>query len=96
MLMNLAGRPPKPDESQTWTLADAKAHLSEVVERAQAEPQMITKNGKPSVVVVSVEEWARRTTRKGALAEFLLNSPPRGTDIDVEGGQRDEPRDIPL
>jgi prevent-host-death family protein len=84
----------KADDS-TWTLAVAKARLSEVVDHAQHEPQTITKNGKPSVVVVSVEEWARKTVRKGTLAEFLLSSPLRGADIDLER-QRDEPRDLPL
>jgi prevent-host-death family protein len=57
-----------------WSVAEAKARLSEVIDRAQGEPQVITRNGKPSAIVVSVEEWARKTTRKGTLAEFLLNS----------------------
>jgi prevent-host-death family protein len=78
-----------------WTVAGAKARLSEVIERAQSSPQTITKNGKPSVVVVSAEEWQRKTARKGTLAEFLLDSPLRGADLDLER-QRDEPRDLPL
>lgn len=78
-----------------WTVADAKARLSEVIERAQGEPQTITRNGKPSVVVVSIEEWARKTTRKGTLAAFLLNSPLRGAELDLER-LRDEPRDLAL
>lgn len=78
-----------------WTVAVAKARLSEVIERAQSSPQTITKNGRPSVVVVSAEEWLRKTSRKGTLAEFLLDSPLRGADLDLER-QRDEPRDLPL
>ena len=77
----------------TWTLAGAKARFSEVVDRAQAGPQIITRNGKPSAVVVSAEEWARKTARKGTLAEFLLASPLRGSDLDLER-LRDSPRDI--
>jgi prevent-host-death family protein len=64
-----------------WTVAGAKARLSEVVERAQYAPQTITRNGKPSVVVVSAEEWQRKTARKGTLAEFLLDSPLRSADL---------------
>lgn len=79
-------------EASSWTLARAKARLSEVVERAQSEPQTITRNGKPSVMIVSVEEWARKTSRKGTLADFLLNSPLRGVEIDVER-TTDAPRD---
>jgi prevent-host-death family protein len=79
----------------SWTVAGAKARLSEVMERAQSSPQTITRNGKPSVVVVSAEEWQRKTVRKGTLAEFLLESPLRGADLDLER-QRDRPRDLPL
>jgi prevent-host-death family protein len=66
-----------------------------VIDRAEGEPQVITCNGKASVVVVSVEEWARKTARKGTLAEFLLKSPLRGAELDIER-QRDEPRDLEL
>jgi len=76
-------------------LQGAKARLSEVIERAQGGPQTITRNGKPSVVVVSTDEWTRKTARKGTLAEFLLASPLRGSDLAVER-ERDEPRDIDL
>lgn len=72
----------------------AKARLSEVVDRAQAGPQIITRNGKPSAVIVSAEEWARKTVRKGTLAEFLLASPLRA-DLELER-QRDAPRDVAL
>ncbi|WP_187969744.1 type II toxin-antitoxin system Phd/YefM family antitoxin [Aquibium microcysteis] len=72
-----------------WTLANAKARLSEVVDRAQDVPQMVTRNGRPAVVIVSAEEWKRKTDRKGNLAEFLLASPLRGLDLDVE--RVDEP-----
>ncbi|MER8556609.1 type II toxin-antitoxin system prevent-host-death family antitoxin [Mesorhizobium sp. M0983] len=67
----------------------------EVIERAQAAPQTITRNRRPSLVVVSAEEWQRKTVRKGTLEEFLLESPLRGAELDLER-QRDEPRDLPL
>ncbi|AZO60251.1 MAG: type II toxin-antitoxin system Phd/YefM family antitoxin [Mesorhizobium sp.] len=86
---------PGPKEDTSWTVAGAKARLSEVIDRAQSSPQTITRNGKPSVVVVSAEEWRRKTARKGTLAEFLLESPLRGADLDLER-QPDEPRDQPL
>lgn len=79
----------------TWTLARAKARFSEVVDRAQAGPQTITRNGKPSAVIVSAEEWARKTVRNGSLAEFLLASPLHGADLDLER-QHDTARDPAL
>jgi len=94
--MAVSKRTPSPSlESATWTLAGAKARLSEVVERAQSGPQMITRKGKPSAVVVSAEEWARKTARRGTLAEFLLASPLREAELDLER-QRDFPRDFAL
>jgi prevent-host-death family protein len=92
-MTNANKTPPSP--GGTWTLAGAKARLSEVVDRAQAGPQTITRNGKPSAVIVSAEEWARKTARKGTLAEFLLASPLRGADLELER-QRDTPRDVTL
>ena len=86
---------PSAHDEKSWTVAGAKAKLSEVIERAQSAPQTITRNGKPSVVVVSAEEWQRKTARKGSLAAFLMDSPLRGSDLDLER-QHDEPRDFSL
>ena len=44
---------------------------------------------------MSAQEWARKTQRKGSLAEFLLASPLRGADLDLER-IRDQPRDLDL
>ena len=46
-------------------------------------------------MIVSAEEWARKTARKGTLAEFLLASPLRGADLELER-QHDTPRDAAL
>jgi len=81
------------DDLDVWTLAAAKARLSEVLERAQEGPQMVTRNGKPAAVIVSAEEWKRKTERRGNLAEFLLASPLRGQDLDFERLD-DQPRDL--
>lgn len=78
--------------TDTWTLANAKARLSEVIDRAQAGPQIITRHGRANAVIVSAEEWARKTARKGTLAEFLLSSPLHGADLELER-VRDVPRD---
>lgn len=91
----MADRNAAPDSlptDDTWTLANAKARLSEVIDRAQTGPQVITRHGKPIAVVVSAGEWARKAARKGTLAEFLLASPLRGADLELER-VHDAPRD---
>ena len=62
-----------------WTVAEAKAKFSQVIEQARTGPQTITRNGRPAAVVVSVEEWERRSSRTGTLVDFLAASPLRGS-----------------
>ncbi len=79
-----------------WTVAEAKAKFSEVIEKARLTgPQTITRNGRRAAVLVSAEEWDRRTARKGTLVEFLNNSPLRGSGLKIERS-KDGPRDIEL
>jgi prevent-host-death family protein len=82
--------------AKSWTLADAKAHLSEIVESALTQgPQTITRRGRKAVVVVAAEEWERKAGRKGTLAEFFAASPLRDSGIDLDRVQ-DGPRDLDL
>jgi len=79
-----------------WTVVDAKAHLSQVIDEALSRgPQQITRNGRPAVVVVSMEEWERKARRKGNLAEFFAASPLRDSGLEVERA-KDDPREIDL
>ena len=81
------------EKATVWSIAQAKARFSEVVDRAREQgPQAITKNGHPAVVVVSIEEWTRKTRRKGTLADFFAASPLRGSGLETErarGGTRE-------
>jgi prevent-host-death family protein len=67
---------------ETWTVAEAKAKFSEVIDKARnSGPQAITRHGRTSVIVVSAEEWERKTHRQGNLAEFFAESPLRGSRL---------------
>lgn len=80
----------------SWAVAAAKARFSEVIDRALSDgPQTITRNGRKAVVVVSAEEWERKTKRAGNLAEFFAASPLRGSGIAIERTD-DGPRDLEL
>ncbi len=69
----------------TWSVADAKASLSELLEQATSSgPQTITRRAEPIAVVVSVEEWKRKSRRKGNLAEFFATSPLRNSGLELE------------
>lgn len=67
-----------------WTVWQAKAEFSEIIERAMSEgPQTITRKGRTAAVVVGAEEWQRKTKRAGNLAEFFAGPPLRR--IEPEG-----------
>ena len=77
-----------PENPGVWSVAQAKARFSEVIDRALDQgPQAITRNGRAAVVVVSAGEWARKTGRKGTLADFFAASPLRGSGIEIERAQ---------
>lgn len=79
-----------------WTVAEAKAKLSEVIERARSgDPQTITRNGRTAVVVVDAQEWERRTRRTGNLAEFFAASPLRKSGLKVKRS-KERPRKVAL
>ncbi|MCP4563204.1 MAG: type II toxin-antitoxin system Phd/YefM family antitoxin [Bosea sp.] len=69
----------------SWSVANAKAHFSELIDKAKSEgPQTVTRNGKPAAVLVSVEEWEKKTAPKGTLVEFFQNSPLYDSGIEIE------------
>jgi prevent-host-death family protein len=69
-------------DTATWTVAQAKAKLSEVIENACTHgPQVITRNGRRTAVVVGAEEWERKMQRSGSLADFFKASPLRGSGL---------------
>jgi prevent-host-death family protein len=73
----------------TWTVAEAKAKFSELIEQARTRgPQTITRYGRAAAVVVSATEWERKLKRKGNLAEFFAASPLRASGLRLK---RSEP-----
>jgi len=68
-----------------WTVAQAKAKFSEVIQKAASEgPQTITRNGRRTAVLVAANEWDRKTRPKGTLADFFAASPLRASGINIE------------
>ncbi len=71
----------------SWPLQDAKARLSEVVNKAKRDgPQIITRHGVEEVAVVPIEQWKLMNRPAGmtllealqAGPQFELDIPPRG------------------
>ncbi len=69
----------------TWQLQEAKNKFSKLVEKAQHEgPQFVTKHGKESVVVLSVEEYRKIVKPRSNLFQFIQTSPLSKTLINIE------------
>ena len=79
---------------RVWTVAQAKARLSEVLRLAEEEgPQHI--GVRRSFVVVPAGEWyAARSPRK-PMGQWLVENLPRGANLDV-AGTRAPGREIPF
>jgi prevent-host-death family protein len=49
---------PHPDTANdTWTVAEAKARFSALLEQAAARPQTVTRHGRVAAVIVAPDEW---------------------------------------
>ena len=79
-----------------WPLQDAKNRFSEVVQKAHLEgPQLVTRHGKESAVVISIEDFRSLTASDENLVEFFRKSPLSGAGIDLTR-DRDPGRDVDL
>lgn len=69
----------------TWQLQTAKARFSEVIQRTMNEgAQLVTLHGKPSVILISVEEYQQLTQPKKSLISLIQDSPLRGLELDIQ------------
>ena len=68
--------------SKTWTVAEAKARLSEILRLASEEgPQRI--GTKTPYVVVPEEEWLKRAEPRIPLGRWLVENMPRIDDLEL-------------
>lgn len=66
----------------SWSVQDAKARFSELLEASvRSGPQIVTKRGIETAVLVPIDEWRRVQHRvKPTLKELLLAAEPRFED----------------
>ncbi|HEY1683828.1 MAG TPA: type II toxin-antitoxin system Phd/YefM family antitoxin [Tepidisphaeraceae bacterium] len=78
-----------------WQLQEAKSRFSEVIELAlEKGPQIITRRGQETAVLISAEEFRRLQSLRKPLGQFLLHSPLRGSNLDLRR-VKDQPRKGP-
>ncbi len=80
----------------SWAVQDAKARFSEFLEACLDDgPQIVTKRGTETAVLVSIAEWRRMThSAKPSLKELLLSDEAR-TDFLVPTRGKARRRGLP-
>jgi prevent-host-death family protein len=76
---------------KTLQLQEAKQQFSAVAEKAAGgQPQVVTKHGKPFVVILSVADWKKSQPRRRTLVETLRSCP-----VDLNGLELSRSHDLP-
>ena len=79
---------------RVWTVADAKARLSEVLRLAESEgPQRI--GTRRPCVVVPERVWEARVPSRPPLGRWLVENIPRGANLEIPA-RRESRRTVPF
>ncbi len=80
---------------RVWTVAEAKARLSEILRLAEEEgPQRI--GARKPFVVVPAAVWDEKTEPRMPLGKWLVENMPRGTNLEIPERSRESHREIPF
>lgn len=79
-----------------WQLQEAKNKFSNLVDKARHDgPQIVTRHGRESVVVLAIEDYRKLGRPKSDLLSFFKSSPLYGLDIDL-ARDKSSSRDVEL
>ena len=79
---------------RVWTVAEAKARLSEILRLAESEGPQRIGTRKPFVVVPD-DVWRAQTQPRKSLGQWLIENTPRGTDLEIPS-RRESGREAPF
>ena len=83
-----------PKFQRTWTVAEAKARLSEILRLSETEgPQRI--GARKSFIVVPAHVWEEKEPQRPPMGKWLVENMPRGTNLEVPA-DRGSDREIPF
>lgn len=80
-----------------WQLQEAKNKFSQVVDEALAHgPQVVTRHGVETVVIISYDEFRKRRVSQQTLSQFFRESPLADSEINLERDNSMSREDINL
>lgn len=79
---------------KTVSTFDAKNKLSSLIAKAvEGEPQLITKNGVETAVLISYHDYLKLTSKNESFVDFLLSSPLKDSEIDLSRSKATDSRE---
>ena len=70
-----------------WQLQEAKAKLTQLINKSKSEPQIISRHGINESVVISMEQYLSLCGAKENITTYFKNSPLYELDITFERDQ---------
>ena len=81
---------------KTWPVQDAKARFSEFLDACERDgPQVVSRRGKETAVLVPIEEWHRVSGTRATLKSLLLADSPR-VSLTIPSRGRHKRRNVPV
>ena len=80
---------------RVWTVAEAKAKLSEVLRLAESEGPQRIGTRKPFIVVPAAV-WEEKEPPRKPLGQWLIENMPRGTNLEIPDRGSDSGREVPF
>ncbi len=78
------------ESRKVWTVAEAKARLSEILRLAESEgPQRI--GTRRPFIVVPADAWYARASPPKPLGQWLIENVPRGTNLEIPDRSSNRP-----
>ena len=78
------------EPGRVWTVAEAKAKLSEILRLAETEgPQRI--GARKSFIVVPESVWQERSPARKPLGQWLIENMPRGIELELPDRSSNHP-----
>lgn len=83
------------DPRRVWTVAEAKAKLSEILRLAETEgPQRI--GARKHFIVVPERLWLEHDPPRKPMGQWLIENMPRGANLEIPDRGADSHREVPF
>lgn len=70
-----------------WQLQEAKAKLTQLINAARTEPQVISRHGVQEMVVLSIEKYEELIGSRSDIVSIFRSSPLAGLDLKLDRDQ---------